>query len=85
MNEVINEVKALRHKLDKRMEAASEALIRIEAITDLFPEDSEAWEDMAEEAARLRDEIRAEEKIRRSLSLCEFCKLSTEPLCELCK
>ena len=84
MNEVINEVKALRNTLDRRIAEAEETIKRLEAVVNMFPEDSAAGEDIVTTLNGLYDEVRIEKALKNKLSLCEFCKLSPALLCDKC-
>lgn len=87
MEKTVSAIKSLRETLRARSIELEELILSLEEQTcELSPEEQETDEaqGLIERTNRLYRELRANDKLMNKLSLCEYCKLSDKPLCELC-
>lgn len=87
MEKTINAIKTLRETLRVRSIELEELILSLEEQTcRLSPEEQETDEaqDLIHQTSRAYQELRANDKLMQSLSLCEYCKASDHNLCNIC-
>lgn len=87
MEKTVNAIKTLRETLRARSAELEELILNLEEQTcGLSPEEQETDEaqDLIHQTSRAYQELRANDKLMQSLTLCDYCKASDHNLCNIC-
>ena len=87
MQDTINAIINLRNTLHKRNVELEELISELEELTcgmGAEEEESEEAQKLVRQTSLLYQELRLNDKLMSKLSLCEYCKLNDNSLCEYC-
>ena len=87
MKETINAIMNLKNTLHKRSLELEELISELEELTcgmGAEEEETEEAQELIHRTGLLYQELRLNDKLMESLSLCEYCKLGKHNLCDIC-
>lgn len=84
MEKTIAAIKTLRETLRARSAELEEIIMTLEEQTCSMSEETEEAQELIHQTNKAYKELRANDKLMQSLSLCEYCKASDHNLCNIC-
>lgn len=87
MEKTVNAIMTLRETLRARSIELEELIMELEEKTcGMSPEEQETDEaqELIHQTSRAYQELRANDRLMKSLTLCDYCKASDHNLCDIC-